>query len=141
MMQYLQLAVLLTLTLFTGALLAVTVIRRREPPDGTPLEVVAPVSMAMVPIAVSWRPRLVAAARRFAKVFAFVLLGLVAASLTTPEGLAALLQPQALIVLVLASTVGAVLKYVAWTDVTAEAPPTVTLAVTPKTPAAETPLE
>jgi flagellar motor component MotA len=75
---------------------------------------------------------------RFLKVFAFVLLGLVAASLTTPEGLSALLEPQALIVLLVASTVGALLKAAQWSDVgITDAVPSVTMQLTP--PKAVTP--
>jgi hypothetical protein len=121
------LAVIVGLAAGTVAMLA----RPRPEPEST---VEAPIQLGMVPIKVGPRARLVASARRFAKVFAFVALGLLAASLASPEGFRLILEPLNVLTMFVASTIGAVLKYVSWQDVTAEAPPTVTLALAPITP-------
>jgi hypothetical protein len=101
-------------------------------PQTHTLAVEAPIALALTPIRVKPWARIKASVMRFAKVFVFVLLGLVAASLTTPEGLSALLEPQALIVLVVASTVGALLKAAQWSDVgITDAVPSVTMQFSP----------
>jgi flagellar motor component MotA len=72
---------------------------------------------------------------RFVKVFCFVALGFIAASITSPDGLRAVVDPLNGLVIFVASTVGAVLKYVQWQDVSGEAPSMVTLALAPAIPA------
>ena len=99
-------------------------------------EVVAPVEVSMQPVKPNRWTRIRASLVRFGKVFAFVALGLVVASLASPEGLRLLLEPLNVITMFVASTIGAILKYVQWSDVTAETPPTVTLALGAK-PAAQ----
>jgi hypothetical protein len=75
-----------------------------------------------------------AAVQRFLKVFAFVALGLVAAAAITPDGFASLLDLHNAAVLVVASTVGAVLKFVQWQDAgITDAVPSVTLQLPSKT--------
>lgn len=105
-------------------------VAQRRPVMGE-LAVVAPVQVGMVPLKVGPRTRLVASVKRFAKVFVFVALGLLAASLASPEGFRLIVEPLNVVTMVVASTVGALLKWFQWSDVTAEVPPTVTLALAP----------
>jgi hypothetical protein len=112
-----------------------TYIVQKRPPAGE-LAVVAPVQVGMTPIRVGPRGRIVASVRRFAKIFVFVALGLLAASLASPEGFRLIVEPLNVVTMVVASTVGALLKWFQWSDVTAEVPPTITLSLAPTTPAA-----
>jgi hypothetical protein len=97
---------------------------------------------ALTAVSVSLKPeslavrmtRARAVVTRFVKVFAFVALGLVAAALVTPDGFQSLLDLHNAAVLVVASTVGAVLKFVQWTDAgITDAVPSVTLQLPSKT--------
>ena len=116
-----------------GAGTAYVVQRRAEGPG--PLTVEAPVAIVVAPKSPPRWPRYKAAIVRFTKVFIFVLLGFIAASITSPDGLRAVVDPLNGLVIFVASTVGAVLKYVQWQDVSGEAPSMVTLALAPATPA------
>jgi len=116
-----------------GAGTAYVVQRRAEGPESLVVE--APVAIVVAPKSPPRWPRYKAAIVRFTKVFIFVLLGFIAASITSPDGLRAVVDPLNGLVIFVASTVGAVLKYVQWQDVSGEAPSMVTLALAPATPA------
>jgi len=98
-----------------------------------PVEVAVPIALTLAPKAPPRWPRWKASIRRFLKIFVFVGSGLVIAALLVPNGLLLILEPYNAFALLLGSTLGAFAKYVTWTDVTAEVPPTVTLALTPAT--------
>jgi len=111
-----------------AAILATTVLAHAPAPEPQPVAM-------LMPIKAPKRPRVIATVKRFGKVFAFVALGLFAAALASPEGMRVFVEPLNVLTMVVASSIGAALKFFQWQDITAEAPPTVTLALSAPTKA------
>ena len=113
---------------------------RLAPPPEEPPPVEHVVALSILPIKPPRRPRVIATLKRFGKVFAFVVLGLIAGALAIPGGMQNLLDPLNIITVLVASTIGAVFKFFTWTDVSGELPPSVTLALPSPATKAETPV-